>query len=43
MKKILIALDNNIGAQKVATRGYELSKALNASQKNCKLSYNKPL
>lgn len=30
MKKILIALDNNTGAQKVAITGYELSKALHA-------------
>jgi len=30
MKKILIALDNNAGAQKVAATGYELSKALHA-------------
>ena len=30
MKKILIALDNNVGAQKVAATGYELSKALHA-------------
>jgi len=30
MKKVLIALDNNAGAQKVAATGYELSKALHA-------------
>ncbi len=30
MKKILIALDNNVGAQKVAAGGYELSEALHA-------------
>jgi len=30
MKKILIALNNNVGAQKVAATGYELSKALDA-------------
>ena len=30
MKKILIALDNNIGAQKVAASGYELAQALHA-------------
>ena len=30
MKKILIALDNNAGAQKIAAAGYELSKALHA-------------
>jgi nucleotide-binding universal stress UspA family protein len=30
MKKILIALDNNVGAQKVAADGYELSQALHA-------------
>jgi nucleotide-binding universal stress UspA family protein len=30
MKKILIALDNNAGAQKIAERGYELAKALQA-------------
>ena len=28
MKKILIALDNNVGAQKVAAGGYELAQAL---------------
>lgn len=30
MKTILIALDNNVGAQKVAASGFELSEALNA-------------
>ena len=30
MKKILIALDNNAGAQKIAERGYDLAKALQA-------------
>jgi len=30
MKKILIALDNNVGAQKVAASGYELAQALHA-------------
>src|SRR5665647_1666223 len=30
MKKILIALDNNAGAQKIAEAGYELSEALRA-------------
>jgi nucleotide-binding universal stress UspA family protein len=30
MKKILIALDNNVGAQKVAAGGYELAQALHA-------------
>ena len=30
MKKILIALDNNAGAQKIAETGYELSEALHA-------------
>ena len=30
MKKILIALDNNVGAQKVAAGGYELAQALDA-------------
>jgi len=30
MKKVLIALDNNAAAQKVATTGYELSEALHA-------------
>ena len=30
MKKVLIALDNKAGAQKVAATGYELSKALQA-------------
>jgi len=30
MKKILIALDNNVGAQKVAAGGYELAQALQA-------------
>ncbi len=30
MKRILIALDNNAGAQKVAEAGYELSQALHA-------------
>ena len=30
MKTILIALDNNVGAQKVAASGYELSEALHA-------------
>jgi nucleotide-binding universal stress UspA family protein len=30
MKKVLIALDNNAGAQRVAATGYELSKALHA-------------
>lgn len=30
MKKILIALDHNAGAKKIAEAGYELSEALNA-------------
>ena len=30
MKKILIALDNNVGAQKVAASGYELAQVLDA-------------
>ena len=30
MKKILIALDNNVGAHKVAAGGYELAQALDA-------------
>jgi nucleotide-binding universal stress UspA family protein len=30
MKKVLIALDNNAGAQKVAASGYELAQALHA-------------
>ncbi|MEO6187970.1 MAG: universal stress protein [Ginsengibacter sp.] len=30
MKKILIALDNNVGARKIAATGYELSQTLNA-------------
>jgi len=30
MKKILIALDNNAGAQKIAERGHELAQALHA-------------
>ena len=30
MKQILIALDNNAGAQKIAETGYELSEALHA-------------
>ncbi|MGH2563279.1 MAG: universal stress protein, partial [Ginsengibacter sp.] len=30
MKKILIALDNNAGAQKIAESGYELAQALHA-------------
>lgn len=30
MKKILIALDNNAGAQNIAERGYELAQALQA-------------
>ena len=30
MKKILIALNNNVGAQKVAASGYELAQALQA-------------
>ena len=45
MKKILIALDNNVGAQKVAATGYELSKALacayyfNACNNRCNLLF----
>ena len=35
MKKILIALDYNPTAQKVAETGYKLAKAMNARKRFC--------